>query len=172
VTETAARVLLCDDLSRRSCARCACVLLDAARGVPACDGREALDAASLRPPTRRFGDLLLPDGSGIAVPQPARWTAARDLVLSAVGEEDGQVAALEAGADDYGAEAFGPRELVARLHAGAAPRRQAPDEPVIHVDGREAALAARVVRRDGADVHTDPDTSSSCCARSPHRVGS
>jgi two-component system KDP operon response regulator KdpE len=96
---------------------------------------------------------VLPDGSGNRrVPQPARLAAAR-IVLSAVGEEDAKVAALEAGANDYLQKPFGPRELVAACTGGAARAGRAPDEPVIHVDGLEGRLAARVVRRDGADVH-------------------
>ena len=43
------------------------------------------------------------------------------LVLSAVGDEDHKVRALEAGADDYVTKPFSPRELVARLQAIAAP---------------------------------------------------
>ena len=39
------------------------------------------------------------------------------LVLSALGEEDQKVRALEAGADDYVTKPFGPRELVARVKA-------------------------------------------------------
>ena len=50
------------------------------------------------------------------------------LVLSAVGEEEQKVRALEAGADDYITKPFGTRELVARLQAAlrrAAPSRRA-----------------------------------------------
>ena len=39
------------------------------------------------------------------------------LVLSAVGEEQEKVRALEAGADDYVTKPFASRELVARLEA-------------------------------------------------------
>jgi len=39
------------------------------------------------------------------------------LVLSAVGEEEQKVRALDAGADDYITKPFGGRELVARLQA-------------------------------------------------------
>ena len=79
------------------------------------------------------------------------------LVLSALGDEDQKVRALEAGADDYVTKPFGPRELVARLRAvlrraGA----RAEDEPVIAVDGLEIDLAAHVVRREGQEVHLTP----------------
>ena len=51
---------------------------------------------------------------------------------------------------------FGPRELVARL--GAALRRvgDAPGEPAIEVDGLLVDLNARVVRRDGEEIHLTP----------------
>ena len=51
---------------------------------------------------------------------------------------------------------FGPRELVARLHAVMRRAGAAVDEPAIAVDGLEIDLAARVVRRDGAEVHLTP----------------
>ena len=40
------------------------------------------------------------------------------IVLSALGEEEQKVRALEAGADDDATKLFGPRELVARVNAG------------------------------------------------------
>ena len=53
------------------------------------------------------------------------------LVLSAVGDEEQKVRALEAGADDYVTKPFGARELVARLQAAlrraGARRRRAGD---------------------------------------------
>jgi two-component system KDP operon response regulator KdpE len=78
------------------------------------------------------------------------------LVLSAVGEEDAKVEALEAGADDYVTKPFGTRELVARL--GAALRRagDTPGEPAIEVDGLRVDLNDRVVQRNGEEVHLTP----------------
>jgi two-component system KDP operon response regulator KdpE len=78
------------------------------------------------------------------------------LVLSAVGEEDAKVEALEAGADDYVTKPFGPRELVARLSAALRRVGDAPGEPAIEVDGLHVDLNARVVRRDGEEVHLTP----------------
>jgi two-component system KDP operon response regulator KdpE len=51
---------------------------------------------------------------------------------------------------------FGPRELVARL--AAVMRRSAPgeEEPVITAGGLEVDIAARIVRRDGDEVHLTP----------------
>ena len=79
------------------------------------------------------------------------------LVLSAVGDEDEKVRALEAGADDYVVKPFAPRELVARLQAGAAPRRRrARTSRRSSPDGLVIDLAARTVTRDGAEVHLTP----------------
>ena len=100
---------------------------------------------------------MLPDGNGIDVCRELRaWSRMPILVLSAIGDEDQKVAALEAGADDYVTKPFGPRELVARLHAVLRRAGAAVDEPTIAVDGLEIDLAARVVRRDGAEVHLTP----------------
>jgi two-component system, OmpR family, KDP operon response regulator KdpE len=118
---------------------------------------EALDTAAVRPPDAAIVDLMLPDGSGVELCRRLReWTQMPILVLSAVGEEDAKVEALEAGADDYVTKPFGTRELVARL--GAALRRagDTPGEPAIEVDGLRIDLNDRVVQRDGEEIHLTP----------------
>ncbi|UJA19409.1 response regulator transcription factor [Thermoleophilia bacterium SCSIO 60948] len=125
--------------------------------VPAATVSEALDAASLGRIDAAIVDLVLPDGDGIDLTRRIReWSAMAILVLSAVGEEEQKVRALEAGADDYVTKPFGPRELVARL--AAAMRRSAPepDEPVLRADELELDLAARAVRLGGEEVHLTP----------------
>jgi two-component system KDP operon response regulator KdpE len=77
-------------------------------------------------------------------------------VLSALGEEEEKVRALEAGADDYVTKPFGARELVARLEAALRRAAPADDEPVTVIDGLEIDLAARRVTRDGDEVHLTP----------------
>jgi two-component system KDP operon response regulator KdpE len=125
--------------------------------VPAATVREALDQASLHPPEAAIVDLVLPDGDGVQVTRSLReWTQAPILVLSAVGEEDDKVRALEAGADDYVTKPFGPRELVARLQAALRRAGDAPEDSVLHADGLELDLAAHTLRRDGDDVHLTP----------------
>ena len=152
------RVLICDDEAQilralKIVLREAGFETDAAASVA-----EALDAAALRPPDAAIIDLLLPDGTGVEVCRGLRaWTAAPIIVLSAVGDEDAQVAALEAGADDYVTKPFGPRELVARLQAVMRRANQGGEqEPAVTVDGLEVDLAARTVRRDGAEIHLTP----------------
>jgi len=125
--------------------------------VPAETGSEALDLAAVRPPDAAIIDLVLPDIDGISVTRTLReWSEMPILVLSAVGEEEQKVRALEAGADDYITKPFGARELVARLHAALRRATRGEEQPSIVVDGLEIDLAARIVRRDGEPVHLTP----------------
>jgi two-component system, OmpR family, KDP operon response regulator KdpE len=125
--------------------------------VPAETGAEALDRAAVRPPQAAIVDLMLPDMDGVEVTSSLReWSEMPILVLSAVGEEEQKVRALQAGADDYITKPFGSRELVARLQAALRRGGRSEQEPRIAVGELEIDLAARVVRRARADVHLTP----------------
>jgi two-component system KDP operon response regulator KdpE len=125
--------------------------------VPAETAAQALDLAALRPPQAAIVDLVLPDGDGVEVTRRLReWSEMPILVLSAVGEEEQKVRALEAGADDYITKPFGARELVARLQAALRRAGHPGEEPAIALDGLQIDLAARSVRRDGEPVHLTP----------------
>jgi two-component system, OmpR family, KDP operon response regulator KdpE len=125
--------------------------------VPAETASEALDLAAVRPPDAAIVDLVLPDGDGVEVTRRLReWSEMPILVLSAVGEEDQKVRALEAGADDYITKPFGARELVARLQAALRRAAPAEEEPSVTVEGLEVDLAARAVLRDGEPIHLTP----------------
>jgi two-component system KDP operon response regulator KdpE len=118
---------------------------------------EALDAAALQAPDAAIVDLLLPDGDGVEVTRRLReWSGLPILVLSAVGEEEQKVRALEAGADDYVTKPFSPRELVARLRAALRRAAPAADEPVVRAGDIELDRAARAVRVAGEEVHLTP----------------
>ena len=147
------RVLVCDDEDQILRAL-RVVLRDAGfEAVPASTAQEALDAAAVQPPEAAIIDLVLPDGDGVALTRRLReWTAMPIIVLSAVGDEQQKVAALEAGADDYVTKPFHPGELVARLRAAL--RRASPaDAPVIAAGELEIDLAGRVVRVGGEELH-------------------
>jgi two-component system KDP operon response regulator KdpE len=125
--------------------------------VPAETASRALDLAAVRPPDGAIVDLVLPDGDGVELTRRLReWSEMPILVLSAVGEEEQKVRALEAGADDYITKPFGARELVARLQAALRRAARTDEEPSIEVEGLEIDLAARVVRRDSQPVHLTP----------------
>jgi two-component system KDP operon response regulator KdpE len=151
------RVLVVDD--EPQIVRALKVLLREAgfEAVPAETVSQALDLAAVRPPDAAIVDLVLPDGDGVEVTRKLReWSEMPILVLSAVGEEEQKVRALEAGADDYITKPFGGRELVARLQAALRRSVRGQAEPAIAVEGLEIDLAARIVRRDSEAVHLTP----------------
>jgi two-component system KDP operon response regulator KdpE len=125
--------------------------------VPAETAQAALDAAALRPPDAAIVDLLLPDGDGVEICRELRtWSNMPIIVLSAVGEDDEKVRALEEGADDYVVKPFGPKELVARLEAALRRVDVTPSEPAIDLGDLVVDLAARTVTVAGEDVHLTP----------------
>jgi two-component system KDP operon response regulator KdpE len=117
------------------------ILRDAGfEALPADSGEEALDVAAVRRPDAAIVDLVLPDLDGVEVCRRLReWSEMPIIVLSAVGEEDAKVRALAAGADDYVTKPFGPRELIARLHAVLRRVADMPEDVIIRADGLEPA---------------------------------
>jgi two-component system, OmpR family, KDP operon response regulator KdpE len=156
---TRRRILVCDD--EPQILRALKVILREAgfEAVPAETAEEALDRAAVHPPDAAILDLVLPDGDGVEVCREIRrWSSMPIIVLSAVGEEDAKVRALEAGADDYVTKPFGARELIARLEAALRRVSTAAGalEPRIEAEGLVIDLAAHVVQRDGVEVHLTP----------------
>jgi two-component system, OmpR family, KDP operon response regulator KdpE len=117
---------------------------------------EALTTAGLHPPDAFILDLLLPDGTGVEVCRELRtWTDAPIVLVSAVGEEEEKIAALDAGADDYVTKPFAIGELLARLRA-ALRRAGSPAEPVLNVGPITVDLEKHAVTVDGEAVHLTP----------------
>ena len=115
--------------------------------------READQSVRAALPALAVLDVGLPDGNGLALCREWRNADARlrtlpVLMLTAQGEEIDRVLGLEAGADDYVAKPFSPRELVARVRALL--RRSAwsppvPNTPLFELDeaGQRALLAGQ-----------------------------
>ena len=119
--------------------------------------KEALDTAAVENPDAAIIDLVLPDGDGVDVCAELRsWSEMPILVLSAIGEEQEKVRALDAGADDYVTKPFGPRELIARLEAALRRAGADDDRPVLTASGLELDVAGHSVRLDGDEVHLTP----------------
>ena len=79
-------------------------------------GESALEHASHEEPDLIVLDLGLPDVDGIEVCRRLRrWSVTPIIVLSADGDEDRKVTALDEGADDYVTKPFSMPELLARL---------------------------------------------------------
>ena len=117
---------------------------------------EALAAAALQPPEAIILDLLLPDGRGTDVCRELRkWTEAPIVLVSAVGDEQEKIAALDAGADDYVTKPFAIGELLARLRAVL--RRVGPaSDPLLRVGEVTVDVPGRAVTRAGEPVHLTP----------------
>ena len=124
--------------------------------VTAANAGEALAAAAMRPPDAVILDLVLPDGRGTDVARELRrWSRAPIIVLSAVGEEQEKVAALDAGADDYVTKPFGIDELLARLRAAL--RRADPStDPVLEVGELVVDVEVRSVTMAGRRIALTP----------------
>ena len=107
-------------------------------------------------------DLGLPDGDGLEVTKAVRIDSKVPIVvLSARGQEQDKVAALDAGADDYLTKPFGVNELTARIRvalrhaarsgASAESRYEATADGRtlrIDLDARTVAVAIGEARRD------------------------
>lgn len=79
-------------------------------------GGEALTMISSHCPDLVILDLGLPDMDGMQIISEVRsWTQLPIIVVSARGNEQDKVAALELGADDYITKPFGAAELLARI---------------------------------------------------------
>jgi two-component system KDP operon response regulator KdpE len=100
-------------------------------------------------------DLGLPDLDGVEVVRRLReWTALPVLILSVRDAEETKIAALDAGADDYLTKPFGSGELLARLRTILRRATASDPEPAILRFGPvELDRAARLIRRDGVEVH-------------------
>ena len=129
--------------------------------------KKGLTEAGTRKPDLLVLDLGLPDGDGLEVIRDVRgWSGVPIVVLSARSDEADKIAALDAGADDYLTKPFGVGELLARVRANLRrPRTASGDsavdalgesDPVFHFGEVEVDRKARVVRRNGAEVHLTP----------------
>jgi DNA-binding response OmpR family regulator len=82
------------------------------------DGFAALQAAERMAPDLVVLDRMLPGIDGLEVFRRLRGRmSAPVILLTALGSEDDRIAGLEAGADDYLAKPFSPRELVLRVQS-------------------------------------------------------
>ncbi|MBA4248746.1 MAG: DNA-binding response regulator [Microbacterium sp.] len=148
------RVLVVDD--DPTLLEIAAAYLTAAGGVvdTAADSVVALELAASRPPDLVVLDRMIPGVDGLTVARRLRETSAVPIImLTALGEPEHRIEGLEAGADDYLAKPFSPRELV--LRAENLVRRAHP----AGASGGDVSLGRlridaerRVVTLDGTDV--------------------
>lgn len=125
--------------------------------VEAANAREALAALSIDKPDLVLLDLGLPDRDGMELIGPIKAAKAALLVVSARDATGEKVAALDLGADDYVTKPFDTEEVLARVRVALRNRLLAENAaPLVRLGTVEIDLAARIVRRDGAQVHLSP----------------
>jgi len=130
------------------------------RLVESTDARDGLAQAAARAPDIILLDLGLPDVDGLEVTNRLReWTQIPIIVISARGQDEDKIKALDAGADDYLTKPFSVGELLARIrvalrHASRAASGR--EEPVFLLDDLRVDLAKRQVFVDDEEVHLTP----------------
>ena len=129
------------------------------RWIEAETARDGLAQAAQHNPKLVLLDLGLPDLDGLEVTARLReWTRTPIIVISARGQEEDKVRALDAGADDYLTKPFGVGELLARIrvalrHAQGVAR---PTSAVIEIGTLKLDLDRREVFVAGKEVHLTP----------------
>lgn len=125
--------------------------------VEAATAREALTALAEARPHAVLLDLGLPDRDGLELVPLLRGAGAAVVILSARDATAEKVAALDLGADDYVTKPFDLDEVLARLRT-ALRHRAAPGAitGTVRAGRVEIDLLARIVRRDGHEVHLAP----------------
>ncbi len=130
------------------------------RFAEAATAQEGLTQVATQKPDAVILDLGLPDLDGLEVTRRLReWTTLPIIVLTARGQEQDKVAALDAGADDYLTKPFGVNELLARIRVAlrhAARTGQDSNEPIFKVGDLRIDLTRRQVFVKEAEVHLTP----------------
>lgn len=129
------------------------------------EGFHVLEAASakdaIRMITQELPDLVLldlglPDSDGVEVIREVRgWSSLPIIVLSARGEEQSKILALDAGADDYLTKPFGVGELLARIRVSirhAAKSGDAASQTTFSFGSVTVDIPSRQVSVDGEEV--------------------
>ncbi|MBX7138088.1 MAG: response regulator [Oligoflexia bacterium] len=120
-------------------------------------GREGIAAVATHNPEAVILDLGLPDLDGVdCIREVRKWSQVPILVLSARGEEQHKIAALDAGAYDYVTKPFSMSELMARLRVGLRLHHREPESPVFEGSGLRIDFAQHQVVVRGAAVHLTP----------------
>jgi two-component system, OmpR family, KDP operon response regulator KdpE len=128
------------------------------RVTVAASGDEGLDVAAADPPAVVILDLGLPDMDGLEVCDQLRsWSDAPIIVVSARGDEQEKVHALDRGADDYLTKPVGIHELLARIRVALRhAERQQSASALITSGDLQIDLARRHVTVRSAEVHLTP----------------
>jgi two-component system, OmpR family, KDP operon response regulator KdpE len=120
-------------------------------------GQAGLHELARRSPEAVILDLGLPDMPGLEVLKLLRaWSTVPVLILSVFGEENGKIAALDAGADDYLTKPFGVGELQARIRSALRRANKAANTAVLEAGDLNIDLSKRLVQVSHQPVQLTP----------------
>lgn len=122
-------------------------------------GEEGLRLLTSQRPEVIILDLGLPDMDGIEIIRQVReWSQIPILVLSARGQEQDKITALELGADDYLTKPFAAGELIARVKVALrhAARLKDTGNAVYECEGLRVDLAARSITLNRQEIRLTP----------------
>ncbi len=128
--------------------------------IEAVNGTTGVQEAASHPPDVVLLDLGLPDIDGLEVIRQLRtWSAVPVIVLSARGQEQDKVAALDSGANDYLTKPFSAPELMARIRVAlreAARISGETHESIFKTGALTIDLVRRIVTLQGKEVRLTP----------------
>jgi two-component system, OmpR family, KDP operon response regulator KdpE len=129
------------------------------RFYEAATGEAGIAATMSHRPDVILLDLGLPDLDGIEVTRRLReWTETPIIVLSARGQDQDKVAALDAGADDYLTKPFSLPELLARVRVAErhADQQNEKKDDVFTLANLRVDFVRRIVTLAGEEVRLTP----------------
>jgi len=160
MTEVIPRILVVEDEPQMQKFLRASLTSHGYRVVESSTGGDGLLQAQTHNPDLVLLDLGLPDMDGLEVTKGLRaWTATPIIVISARGQEEDKIRALDEGADDYLTKPFSTGELMARIRVALRHKARAGvdrAEPVLAVGGLKMDLDKRQVFVEETEVHLTP----------------
>lgn len=158
MSERAASILVIDDEAQMRRFLRASLSSSGYQLIEAETGEDGLTQAAAHNPDLILLDLGLPDIDGLAVTERLRqWAKTPIIVLSARGQEQDKIKALDLGADDYITKPFGIGELLARIRVALrhAAKTEGGDAQ-FSVGELKVDLSRRQVFVAGNEVHLTP----------------
>lgn len=139
--------------------------------IEATTGTEARKSLTLHPPELLILDLGLPDMDGLEILKELRsWSQLPVIVLSARGQEQTKVDALEAGADDYLTKPFGTAELLARVKVALRHSRKSDstEQSIYEVGDLVVDIDKRLVKVGKKEIKLTPTEYKLLCVMVKH----
>lgn len=161
MTQVPVRILVIEDDPQMQKYLATSLANEGYRVVDASTGNEGVSLARAHNPDLVLLDLGLPDIDGMDVTRALRELSTKPIiVISARGQEEDKVRALDVGADDYLTKPFGTSELMARIRVAlrhASRSKEESTEPVVRNGELEVDLDKRRVLARGEEVHLTPN---------------